>query len=70
MSSKEFEKIPKIFKLTSNAADKLEILQMVLIAQLRVGINLQRIIVHGRVLEQAIVRVEHFLAQQVEPLLN
>jgi len=34
----------------------------------RVGVNLQRVDVIAGVLEQAVVRVEHLVRQQVEPL--
>lgn len=41
---------------------------MIFIAQPTERVDLQRVVIHGRVLEQPIVRIEHFFGQQIEPL--
>ena len=49
------------------APDELEVGDVLLVAHARVWVDLQRIVVRGRVLEEAVVRVEHVLREQVEP---
>lgn len=34
----------------------------------RIGVDLQHVDVVGRILEEAVVRIQHFMAQQVQPL--
>lgn len=46
----------------------LEVIQMLLVAQPAERVDLQRVVVHRRVLKETVVRVEHLLGQQVEPL--
>lgn len=41
-------------------ANELEVAEMLLVADSAVGVDLQGVVVHGRVLEQPVVRVEHF----------
>ncbi len=50
-----------------DASDELEVREVVLVAQARVGVDLERVVVRGRVLEEAIIGIEHLLAQEVEP---
>lgn len=41
---------------------------MLLIAQATAIVDLQSVVIHGGVLEETVVRIEHFLRQQIEPL--
>lgn len=50
---------------TNHSADELEIIEM-LGVHARVGINLQGIIIVGRVLEETIERIEHFMREEEE----
>lgn len=44
-------------------ADELKVTEMLLVTHSTVGVDLQRVVVHGGVLEQSVVRVEHLLRQ-------
>ena len=48
-------------KETCYAANELEIGNVVWIAQARVGVDLECVVVNRRVLEEPVVRIEHFL---------
>lgn len=52
---------------TDDSADKMEVRQVVGI-DARIRVDLQRVNVLTRVQEQAVVRVQHLVGQQVEPL--
>ena len=48
--------------------DELEVVQVVLIVGRRLGADLQRVVIAGRVLKETGVRIEHLVGEQVEPL--
>lgn len=50
---------------TNHSADELEVIEM-LGVHARVGINLQGIIIVGRVFEETVERVEHFVREEEE----
>ena len=53
---------------SGHSTNELEVVQVLLVADARVGIDLQRVVVRSRVFEETVVGVEHLLGEQVEPL--
>lgn len=53
----------------NNAANEMEIVQMLWIDS-RVGVDLQRVDILSGILKEAIVRIEHFVRQQIEPFTS
>lgn len=53
-----------------HSANKLEVVEVLLVTHPAVGVDLQGVVVHGAVFEQTVVWVEHFLGQQEEPLAS
>ena len=43
---------------------------MVFVADSGIRVDLERVVVDGRVLEETVVRVEHLLGEKVEPLTS
>lgn len=62
------EQFPMVDRHACDPADELEVVEVLLVADAAVGVYLQRVVVHGGVLEQPVVRIEHLLRQQEEPL--
>jgi hypothetical protein len=50
---------------SEHTSDKLEVVQVFRVDS-RIGVDLQRVVVVRRVLEQAVERVEHFVREQEE----
>ena len=40
---------------------------MILIADPGIGVDLEGVVIDGRVLKESVVRIKHFLGQEVEP---
>lgn len=51
-------------------SDEFEVAEMFLVTHATERIYLQRVIIHGRVFEKTIVRIEHFFGQQEEPFTS
>ena len=56
------------YRHPGNSSNEVEKLEMMFVVETGVRIDLESVDVIGRVLEQSVVRIEHFLGQQIEPL--